>query len=57
MRKDDDGTDGADAFFRLTAYARAWGVKSKKASAASAASKLQPPNGEAKCGGFPVAPG
>lgn len=33
-----DGTDGADAFSSLVAYARAWGVKQKKASAPSAAS-------------------
>ena len=33
-----DGTDGADAFSGLVAYARAWGVKLKMASAASAAS-------------------
>jgi len=33
-----DGTDGADAFSGLVAYARAWGVKPKMASVASAAS-------------------
>jgi hypothetical protein len=37
-----DGTDGADAFSRLTAYARAWGVKPKMASAASEASLAFP---------------
>lgn len=35
-----DGTDGADAFSGLVAYARAWGVKQKKASVPSAASGL-----------------
>lgn len=33
-----DGTDGADAFSGLVAYARACGVKPKMASAASVAS-------------------
>jgi hypothetical protein len=33
-----DGADGADAFSGLVAYARAWGVKLKMASAPSAAS-------------------
>jgi hypothetical protein len=33
-----DGADGADAFSGLVAYARAWGVKPKIASVASAAS-------------------
>jgi hypothetical protein len=33
-----DGADGADAVFGLTAYARAWEVKRKMASAASVAS-------------------
>jgi hypothetical protein len=37
-----DGADTADAFSRLTAYARAWGVKPKMASAASEASLAFP---------------
>jgi len=48
-----DGTDGADAFSGLVAYARAWGVKPKMASAASAASGSRHLMEKPKCGGIP----
>ncbi|UPT93530.1 hypothetical protein J4G48_0029735 [Bradyrhizobium barranii subsp. apii] len=50
-----DGTDGADAFSGLVAYARAWGVEQKNASAPSAASGLVTSHGESNRAEFPSA--